>query len=73
MWTSSGAMGHIAARLDPFCSTVAAPHRRPSARIDPAHSLRHICYYGLTTFSLSILVHTTSHALGELVGYMCRY
>ena len=24
-------------------------------------------------FSLSILVHTTSHALGELVGYMCRY
>ena len=28
-------MGHIAARLDPFCSTVAAPHRRPSTRIDP--------------------------------------
>jgi len=39
----------------------------------PGHSLRHICCYGLTTFSLSILVHTTSHALGELVGYMCRY
>ena len=66
-------MGHIAARLDPFRSTVAAPHRRPSTRIDPTHSLIHICYYGLTTFSLSILVHTASHALGELVGYMCRY
>ena len=32
-----------------------------------------LCCYGLTTFSLSILVHTASHALGELVGYMCRY
>ena len=35
-------MDHIAARLDPFDSTAAAPHRRPSARIDPTHSLRHV-------------------------------
>ena len=66
-------MDHIAARLDPFDSTAAAPHRRPSARIDPTHSLRHVCDYGVTAFPLSILVHTTSHAMEEPVRYICCY